>query len=85
MPPITLFIGDIPPSSLFNKAVKTLEEAIPILETGDVVLISLNDESIASWIEQAALLKKIPKLRWKTQNDKIRGILRNADSHWKNV
>jgi len=96
-----LFVDDerLPPL-LYDTHVKTYEDAIKQLETGEVTVISLDHDlgtdktgyDIAKWIEEAAFCKKIPRLKWKIHSanpegkEKIKMSLMKADEFWrKNV
>lgn len=77
---------------------KTAQEAIKLLKTGTVEMISLdhdlgpetagNGYQVAMWIEEAAHSGKIPALTWyiHTKNNvgrlNMRRALENADIYW---
>jgi hypothetical protein len=76
--------------------VKTVPEAITLLETGEVIEISLDHDlglpqtgyDLARWIEEKAFNKQLAPLKWRlhTQNTVgrkfMRYSLRNADKYW---
>lgn len=78
--------------------VKTPEEAINLLKTGDVVSISFdhdlslpepeNGYKVAKWIEEKAFKQEIPKLNWKVHSANPTGsrnitlAMQNADKFW---
>jgi hypothetical protein len=76
--------------------VKTVPEAIKLLETGEVKSISFDHDlgtretgyDLAKWIEAAAHGGKLPPLKWRVHSDNIPGLLKivaamkNADKFW---
>ena len=79
--------------------VKTPEEAIVLLEQGNVSSISLDHdlgehvnsgEKVAKWIEEAAYFGKIEPLEWRVHSQNPVGAknmfvaLSNADRFWQN-
>jgi hypothetical protein len=87
-----------PMPSDYDVHVRTAEEAIALLKTGDVTTISLDNDlgdeagegrDVARWIEEAAYNNAIPRLRMKvhTQNAVARvaicRALQNAFRYWR--
>lgn len=81
----------------YCKWVKTFEEAVEVLSSGDVTCISLDHDlgtektgyDVAKWIEKNARIGSLAKLEWRihTANqvggDNIERALKSADSYWK--
>lgn len=95
---INLWVDDerpMPPN--YTHHVKTAEEAIELLKTGNVLLISLDHDlgdgltgyDIAKWIEEQAFLGKLQpfKLKVHSQNAvgalNIKRALQNAAKYWR--
>jgi len=80
----------------FNVRASTYEEAIGYLDTGRVVLMSLDHDlgtgksgyDIAKWIEERAFLHLIPRIDWRIHGSdpgyasSMEQALRNADKFW---
>lgn len=93
-----VWLDDLRPMPLgFDTCVKTAPEAIKLLETKKVTLISFDHDlgdgagtgyEVAVWIEGAAFLMQIPRLAWEvhTQNPvgakNIRAAMEGAEKHW---
>ena len=81
--------------------VKTSDDAIKYLKTGKVTKISLDHDlgedtagtgyDVATWIEEAAYFKNIPKLEWAIHSANPVGVenmqkgIQNADKYWLKV
>jgi hypothetical protein len=78
--------------------VKTPQETIELLKTGNVKSISFDHDlglpepedgyQVAKWIEEQAFLKQIPKLIWRVHSTNpngakyIKAAMKNADRFW---
>lgn len=83
---LKLWLDDIRPMPLrFDVHVKTAQDAIDILKTGNVEEVSLDhdlgDDSgvgsgydVAAWIEEAAYYGAIPSLKWNVHSANSVGI-----------
>jgi hypothetical protein len=97
--PLKLWLDDRRPKPAeYNLVVTTSAEAIEMLRTNRVVEISLDHDLgpsgagtgyiVASWIERAAALGKLPRLRWHVHSQNvvgaqaIRDALESADRFW---
>jgi hypothetical protein len=77
--------------------IKTAEEAIQLIESGNVSSISLDHDlrtektglDVANFIEEQAFKDKIPKLHWRihstnsTEKEKMEKALKKADKFWR--
>ena len=97
---INLWLDDKRPMpSNYDLHVYTAQDAIAALESGNVVSVSLdhdlgpedevgNGYMVAKFIEEAAYLKKIPKLSWAVHSQNsvgaasMRMALNNANRYW---
>ena len=94
---IRLWVDDIRPMPQeFNVHVKTYQEAIDYLETGQVTMISLDHDlgtiesgyDIAAWIEEQAFQGILTKITWYIHSanpvgrKRIEQALMNADRFW---
>jgi hypothetical protein len=97
---INLWLDDCRPMPAgYDLHVFTAQAAIAALETGTVEKVSLdhdlgpewqtgNGYMVAKWIEEAAYLRRIPKLEWYVHSQNSVGVasmkmaLNNANRYW---
>ncbi|MFA5071237.1 MAG: cyclic-phosphate processing receiver domain-containing protein [Candidatus Pacearchaeota archaeon] len=83
----------------FTHICKNYEEAISLLETGDVVYLDFDHDlgeglsgyDVACWIEKAAFEKRIQKLEWSVHSQNPTGArnivraMQKAEKYWESV
>ena len=93
-----LWLDDVRPAPEGWRAVQTAAEAIAVLASGGVELVSLDHDlgpaeagtgyDVASWIEEQAASGTLRRLAWRVHSanpvgvDRMRAALESADRFW---
>lgn len=93
-----LWLDDVRPAPEGWTAVRTAAEAIAVLATGTVEIVSLDHDlgpaeagtgyDVASWIEEQAATGTLPRVRWRVHSANPVGVrrmeaaLQSADRFW---